>query len=305
VSNLPDFEGLAIFAKVVQTRSFVGAAEELRLSKATVSKAVSRIEKKFGTRLFNRTARRLAVTEAGRQLYDRAAHILLEGEAAESEVIAQSAAPRGHVRLTAPLSFGVLRIAPILPEFLELYPDVTVDLHLSDAHVDLVGEGYDGAIRVTSALPDSSLIARTLAPISRYLVASPSYLAKYGRPSHPLRITEHRCIAYISTPGGSWHFSNAQGETATVRPQGPFRVNNGDALLPALTAGVGLGILPEFIVSEALSDGRLEIVLPEWSTSGGSVHWLTPPGGRRPKRVEVLGDFFQLKLSTRGQSAKR
>ena len=162
MSNLPDFEGLAIFAKVVQTRSFVGAAEELRLSKATVSKAISRLEEKFGTRLFNRTARRLAVTEAGRQLYDRAAHILLEGEAAESEVIAQSVAPRGHVRLTAPLSFGVLRIAPILPEFLELYPEVTVDLHLSDAHVDLVGEGYDAAIRVTSALPDSSLIARTL-----------------------------------------------------------------------------------------------------------------------------------------------
>ena len=90
-----------------------------------------------------------------------------------------------------------------------------------------------------------------------------------------------------------------------MRPQGPFRVNNGDALLPALIAGVGLGILPEFIVSEALGDGRLEIVLPEWSSSGGSVHWLTPPGGRRPKRVEVLGDFFQLKLSTRGQSAKR
>ena len=305
MSNLPDFEGLAIFAKVVQTRSFVGAAEELRLSKATVSKAVSRLEQKFGTRLFNRTARRLAVTEAGRQLYERAAHILLEGETAESEVIAESATPRGHVRLTAPLSFGVFRIAPILPEFLEVYPDVSIDLHLSDAHVDLVGEGYDAAIRVTSALPDSSLIARTLAPVSRYLVASPSYLAKYGRPSHPLRITEHRCIAYIATPGGSWHFSNAKGETATVRPQGPFRVNNGDALLPALTAGVGLGILPEFIVSEALSDGRLEIVLPEWSTRGGSVRWLTPPGGRRPKRVEVLGDFFQRKLSTRGQSAKR
>jgi DNA-binding transcriptional LysR family regulator len=113
VSKLPDLEGLAIFAKVVQTRSFVGAADDLRLSKATVSKAVGRIEKKFGTRLFNRTARRLAMTEAGRQLYERAAHILAEGEAAEDEVIAQSAVPRGRVRLTAPISFGVLHIAPI------------------------------------------------------------------------------------------------------------------------------------------------------------------------------------------------
>jgi DNA-binding transcriptional LysR family regulator len=231
VSKLPDFEGLAIFAKVVQTRSFVGAADELRLSKATVSKAISRIEKKFGTRLFNRTARRLAVTEAGRQLYDRAAHILAEGEAAEDEVIAQSAVPRGRVRLTAPISFGVLHIAPILPEFLTLYPDVTIDLHLSDAHVDLVGEGYDAAIRIAS-LPDSSLIVKTLAPVSRHLVAAPSYLSKYGRPSHPLRLSEHRCIAYISTPGETWHFSNTRGETAAVRPLGPLRVNNGEAMLP-------------------------------------------------------------------------
>jgi DNA-binding transcriptional LysR family regulator len=243
VSKLPDFEGLAIFAKVVQTLSFMGAAAELRLSKATVSKAVSRIEKKFGARLFNRTARRLAVTEAGRQLYDRAAHILAEGEAAENEVIAHSAVPRGQIRLTAPVSFGVVRIAPFLPEFLALYPDVTIDLHLSDSHVDLVGEGYDAAIRIAS-LPDSSLIARTLAPVSRHLVAAPSYLSKYGRPSHPLRLSEHRCIAYISTAGETWHFRNTAGETATVRPAGPLRVNNGDAILPALTAGVGIGILP-------------------------------------------------------------
>jgi DNA-binding transcriptional LysR family regulator len=304
VSKLPDFEGLAIFVKVVQTRSFIGAAAELQLSKATISKAVSRIEKKFGTRLFNRTARRLAVTEAGRQLYDRAAHILAEGEAAENEVIAHSAVPRGPVRLTAPISFGVVNIAPLLPKFLELYPDVTIDLHLSDFHVDLVGEGYDAAIRI-AALPDSSLIARTLAPVSRHLVAAPSYLSKYGRPSHPLRLSEHRCIAYISTPGETWHFSNTAGETATVRPAGPLRVNNGEAMLPALTAGVGIGILPEFILHEALTDGRVEIVLPEWTSSGGSVHWLTPPGGRRPKRVEVLGDFLQRMLSPKRPAAKR
>jgi DNA-binding transcriptional LysR family regulator len=304
VSKLPDFEGLAIFAKVVQTRSFVGAAAELRLSKATVSKAVSRIEKKFGARLFNRTARRLAMTEAGRQLYDRAAHILAEGEAAENEVIAHSAVPRGQIRLTAPVSFGVARIAPFLPEFLALYPDVTIDLHLSDSHVDLVGEGYDAAIRIAS-LPDSSLIARILAPVSRHLVAAPSYLSKYGRPSHPLRLSEHRCIAYVSTAGETWHFRNTAGETATVRPAGPLRVNNGDAILPALTAGVGIGILPEFILHEARTDGRLEIVLPEWTSSGGSVHWLTPPGGRSPKRVEVLGDFLQRMLSPKRPAAKR
>ncbi len=300
--KLPDFEALAIFAKVARTRSFVGAATELRLSKATVSKAISRIERKFGARLLNRSARGLALTEDGRRLYDRAAHILAEGEAAENEGIAHAALPRGHIRLTVPMSYGVLRIAPILPEFLALYPEVTIDLHLSDAYVDLVGEGYDAAIRVAS-LADSSLITRTLAPVSIYLVAAPSYLSKHGRPTHPTRLSEHRCIAYVSTPGETWHFRSAAGETVAVRPYGPLRVNNGDAMLPALTAGIGLGILPDFILRDALMAGLLEIVLPRWTLTGGSVHWLTPPGGRSPKRVEALGDFFQRKLLPRRRKA--
>jgi len=298
VSKLPDLEGLAIFAKVVQMHSFVGAATELRLSKATVSKAVSRIERKLGTRLFNRAARGLALTESGRQLYDRAARILAEGEAAEDDGMAQSAAPRGHVRLTAPMSYGLLHIAPKLPEFLERYPAVTIDLHLSDSHVDLLGEGYDAAIRIAS-LPDSSLIGRSLAPVSRFLVAAPNYLATHGRPTHPLQLSEHRCIAYISTPGETWHFTAAGGEAVVVRPVGPLRVNNGDAILPALIAGLGLGVLPDFLIREPLADGRLEIVMPEWTPRGGSVHWLTPPGGRRPKLLALLSDLFHHKLSQR------
>jgi DNA-binding transcriptional LysR family regulator len=296
--KLPDFEGLAIFAKVVQTRSFVGAAIELRLSKATVSKAVSRVEQKLGTRLFNRAPRRLALTEAGRQLYERAANILAEGEAAEDDGMAQSATPRGHVRLAAPMSYGLLHEAPLRPEFLARYPAVTIDLHLSDEHVDLVGEGYDAAIRIAS-LPDSSLIARTLAPVSRFLVASPNYLATHDRPTHPLQLSQRSCIAYASTPGETWHFTSASAETVVVRPAGPLRVNNGDAMLPALTAGLGLGVLPEFLLREALDDGRLEIVMPEWALRGGSVHWLRPPGGRRPKLLELLSDFFHHKLPPR------
>jgi DNA-binding transcriptional LysR family regulator len=302
MSKLPDLEGLAIFAKVLQMQSFSRAAAELQLSKATVSKAVSRLEARFGVRLFNRTSRRLSLTEAGKQLAERAAHILAEGELAESEGIANAAAPRGHIRLGAPMSFGVLRVAPVLPEFLELYPEVSIDLHLSDAHVDLVGEGFDAAIRI-AALPDSSLMARTLATMPRYLVASPRYLETFGRPNHPLRLTEHRCIGYASTAGDTWHFSHQQGDTATVRPSGPLRVNNGDAMMPLLVEGGGLGILPEFILREALDDGRLEVVLPDWKVSGGAVHWVTPPGGRRPKRVEVLGDFLTEKLS--GRKARR
>ncbi len=198
MSKLPDLEGLAIFAKVAETRSFAGAAAELKLSKATVSKAVSRVERKLKTRLFNRTSRRIALTDAGRQLAGRAAHILAEGEAVEDAALAQATVPRGLVRLAAPMSFGLLHVAPLLPEFLAIYPEVSVDLHLSDAMVDIIGEGFDAAIRI-AVLPDSSLVVRRLSEMPRYLVGSPTYLDKHGRPKHPLHLAQHRCISYSNT----------------------------------------------------------------------------------------------------------
>jgi DNA-binding transcriptional LysR family regulator len=296
MARLPDFEGLAIFAKVVELRSFAGAAAELKLSKATASKAVSRLEARLGARLINRTSRRLALTDTGRQLAARAAHILAEGEATEDAVLAQTTVPRGLVRLAVPMSFGVLHIAPLLPEFLATYPEVSVDLHLSVAMVDLIGEGFDAAIRI-AVLPDSSLVVRRLCEMQRYLVGSPAYLNKHGRPRHPLHLAEHRCIRYGYTMTAEvWRFAKG-GKSATVRPSGPLRVNNGDAMLPALIAGTGLGILPEFILRDALAAGRLERLLPDWSVALGSVYWVTPPGGPRPKRVEVLGDFLVEKLS--------
>jgi DNA-binding transcriptional LysR family regulator len=296
MARLPDFEGLAIFAKVVELRSFAGAAAELKLSKATVSKAVSRIEARLGARLINRTSRRLALTDAGRQLSGRAAHILAEGEAAEDATLAQATVPRGLVRLAAPISFGVLHVAPLLPEFLATYPEVSVDLHLSDAMVDLMGGGFDAAIRI-AALPDSSLVARRLCKMPRYLVGSPTYLDKHGRPKHPPHLAQYRCIEYShTTTPETWRFTK-NGKSATVKPSGPLRVNNGDAMMPALIAGTGLGILPEFILRDALADGRLERLLPDWSIPTGAVYWVTPPGGPRPNRVEVLADFLVERLA--------
>ena len=280
MAKLPDFEALAIFAKVAELRSFAAAATELALSKATVSKAVSRLEERLGARLFNRTSRRLALTDAGQKLAERAARLLLDGEAAESEALAQS-------------------VAPLLPEFLGQYPDVAIDLHLSDAMIDLIGEGFDAGLRIAS-LPDSSLIARRLCAMPRYTVASPAYLKRYGRPTHPMHLAQHKCLgyAYLSTPG-IWHYTNSAGEQASVRPAGPLRVNNGEALMPALLAGLGIADLPDFIVGDAVAAGEVEVILKGWKQTEGAVHLVTPPGGPRPARVEVLADFLATHLAKR------
>jgi DNA-binding transcriptional LysR family regulator len=293
MAQLPDFEGLAIFAKVVELRSFAAAASELALSRATVSKAVSRLEQRLGARLFNRTSRRLALTDAGQKLSERAARLLADGEAAENEALAQSVAPRGLVRLAVPMTFGIRKVAPILPEFLKAYPDVAIDLHLGDAMVDLIGEGFDAGLRIAS-LPDSSLIARRLCAMPRYTVASPEYLKRHGRPTHPMHLAQHKCLgyAYLSTAGGAWHYTNAAGEQASVRPAGPLRVNNGEALMPALLAGLGIADLPDFIVGDAIASGKVEVILKGWKQTEGALHLLMPPGGPRPARVEALADFL-------------
>jgi DNA-binding transcriptional LysR family regulator len=297
MSKLPDLEGLAIFAKVVEARSFSGAADQLGLSKATVSKAVSRVEARLGARLFNRTSRRLALTDAGRQLAERAAMILTAGEEAESEAMSQSASPRGLVRLAVPMSFGLRQIAPLLPDFCAAYPDISLDLHLSDAMVDLIGDGFDAALRI-AAMPDSSLLARRLCAVSRFAVAAPSYLDRRGRPTHPLHLAEHACLgyAYLANPD-SWRFINAAGEEASVRPAGPLRINNGDAMMPALLAGLGIAVLPDFIVSDAIKTGQLEVIMPDWHMAPAGLHLVTPPGGPRPARVEALADFLAKRLS--------
>src|SRR6266566_2663567 len=195
MSKLPDFEGLAMFAKVAEERSFAAAARNMGVSVATVSRAVTRLEERLGGRLFNRTSRRLALTDYGHMLAERATKIYAEAEEAEDFARETSSRPRGLVKLAAPLSFGARWVAPLLPEFFRTYPDISVDLHLTDAHADLIGDGFDAALRV-AILEDSSLVARLVAPVRRFVVASPLYLSRYGRPQHPQDLGAHQCLTY-------------------------------------------------------------------------------------------------------------
>ena len=300
MGRLPDFEGLAIFATVAERRSFAAAATELGLSKATVSKAVARLEARLGARLLNRTSRRLALTDLGAGVARRATALLADAEAAEADAVAQTATPRGVVRLAAPMSFGLRMVAPLLPGFLAQYPDVSVDLHLSDAVVDVIGDGFDVALRI-GVLPDSSLRARRLCTVKRLLVGAPAYFARHGRPIHPGQLADHACFgyAYLATPD-TWRFANAAGETVSVRPAGPIRVNNADALTPALLAGLGLAVQPDFMVADALAAATLETAMPDWSAADSVLHLLTPPGGPRPARVEALVGFLAKALAARG-----
>jgi DNA-binding transcriptional LysR family regulator len=297
MSKLPDLEGLAVFSKVVELRSFAAAAEDLAMSKATVSKAVTRLEERLGARLFNRTSRRLALTDAGQSLVERATRVLAEAVAAEEEASSQSSAPRGVVRMAVPMSLGITTLGPVLPAFFEAYPDVSVDLHLSDATIDLVGMGFDLALRV-AALPDSSLVARRLRAVKRHVVASPDYWNRHGRPSHPAGLADHRGLTYgHQAAPETWRFQNPSGEDASVRPRSVIRANNGDVLVPSLIAGVGVAVLPDFIVGPGLADGRLEEVLTEWTAAPIALHLVMPPGGPRPARVEALASYLAKALS--------
>jgi DNA-binding transcriptional LysR family regulator len=297
MTKFPDFEGLAMFAKVAEEGSFAAAARAMGVSVATVSRGVARLEERLGARLFNRTSRQLALTEFGGTIAEKAGDIYRQAEEAENAAREMSVQPRGLVRLAVPMSFGLRWVAPLLPGFFEAYPEVSIDLHLSDATVDIVAQGFDAALRI-AALPDSSLVAKRLCPVSQLLVASPKYLERHGRPTHPRDLVDRPCLSYAYRARSDvWRFVNDAGEEEPITPVGPLRVTNSDALLPTLLEGLAIAELPEFIAGEYLADGRLESILKDWHLTKGGLYFVTPSARARPAKVTALSDYFAQHLS--------
>ncbi|OZI63213.1 LysR family transcriptional regulator [Bordetella genomosp. 11] len=297
MNKLPDLEGWAIFAKVAETGSFAKAAAEFSLSQATVSKTITRLETRMKTTLFHRTSRSMSLTESGYAALERAARILEEGEAVEAEVTEQSNILHGKIRLTAPMSFGVTHLAPMLPPFMQAHPDVGLEIEFNDKQVDLVSERFDLALRISN-LVDSALLARRLCSVRILLVGAPGYFKRAGRPRHPRDLAQHTALQYMyARSGASWRFRHdTHGEFSQALPV-QLNVNNAEALTPALRAGLGLALQPEFLVWEDLRSGALETAMDDWQVEGIALHIVTPPGRRRPARVQALIDYLAGRLN--------
>jgi DNA-binding transcriptional LysR family regulator len=292
MNKLPDLEAWAMFAKVAEEGSFARAAEALSVSQATVSKAITRLERRMKATLFHRTSRRMSLTDSGLSALERASRILQEGEAVEAELTEQSASLRGPVRMAAPMSFGLSRLAPALPQFMMRHPEVVLDIEFSDELVDLVANRFDLALRI-STLADSSLLSRRLCTMHLLLVGAPAYFERHGRPSHPRDLVNHRALRYVySRSGASWQFRHSRhGEFAQAMPT-PLQVNNAEGLAPALRAGLGLALQPEFLAWQDLQSGALETVMDDWQVEPIALHIVTPPGRTRPARVQALMNYL-------------
>lgn len=282
-----DIVDVLSFVRVAETGSFARAAERMGLSKPVLSRRVARLEDQLGARLLTRTARGAQPTEIGQAYYARAANILAELDAAE-EVVAEAVTQiAGPIRLTAPLSFGVTHLAPALADFARDHPRVELDVEFEDRTVDLAGGGYDLAVRI-GRLQDSSLIARRIAPVRKHVIGSPAYFEAHGRPERPADLSGHKILLYAHE---QWRFQvNGRWENVRVTPV--MRSNNGDMLLAAAEAGLGLAMMPSFIAAPALERRAVEPVLLDYPTEEGALHAVMPPGRAVTARVRALVEFL-------------
>lgn len=283
---------MAVFVHVVDGGGFSAAARTLRLTPSAVSKLISRLEDRLGARLLNRTTRSISLTEEGRAYYERAVTILEEIDAAELAVRELHAEPRGVLKINSSTAFGRYALVPYIHEFLDKYPELSVQCILSDSMVDLVGEGVDVGLRI-GTLTDSSLIARRLVPVKRVVAGSPDYFARKGVPQVPEDLKNHNCLRIsFETSINRWEFQGPDGPRL-MAVTGSLEVNDASLLYDAALAGVGLIRAAEFLVWEALRDGRLVAVLQDYETEEGrSVFAVYPPGRHQAPKVRAFIDWL-------------
>ncbi len=280
------------FVQVVDHGGFTEAARKLGMSKSAVSKHVSALEARLAVRLLNRTTRRVSPTEVGLAYYDRARSVLEEASEADQMVTAMQSTPKGALKVSAPISFGVSHIAPAVAAFLCAYPQVDMAMVLEDRFVELIAEGYDAAIRI-GTLADSSLVARKIAETRSVMVASPGYLEASGVPRTIDDLGDHQLLHYsILSTGNFWRLRGPSGEERLIRVGGRLTINNGEALIRAAEAGLGIAQAPSFMVAPAIASGRLVEVLEDRPVDLLGVHVVYPPGRFPQPKLRAFVDFM-------------
>jgi DNA-binding transcriptional LysR family regulator len=286
-----NLNGMAVFARVVEAKSFSGAAATLSLSKSAVSKQISQLEDRLGARLLDRTTRRVALTEVGRVFYDHAARMLQEAESAEAAVASLHELPRGVLRISLPMSFGLTHVAPLLPEFLTRCPELRMEMTYSDRYVDLLEEGFDLALRI-ARLTDSSLVARRIAPNRLVICASPEYLKRMGEPKSAADLAAHSCLSYSYAPDPDQWTLSIDGRLEDVKIGGRLRANNGDALRMAALGHQGLVMLPSFMVGDDLRAGRLVEAMRGMTPPDSAIYAVYPSRRYLTPKVRAFIDFL-------------
>jgi DNA-binding transcriptional LysR family regulator len=286
-----DLKDVLVFVQIVRSGSLTAAARELGMQKSSVSRKLAELEESVGARLLQRTTRALNLTDEGRVFYDHGLRAMAELEEAQAAVSGMRAAPRGLLRVTAPLAFGYL--GSVVGAFLARYPEVQVELVCTDRVVDLVEEGFDLAIRA-GTLPDTSLIVRKLGTLPRYLVASPDYLKRHAKPKKPDDLAAHTCLTFVSSHP-LWRLS-AEGRTAEVRVDGKLAANDYDLIRQAAIAGAGIALIPDLGCIDAIEAGTLVRVLPEWTSEETPVQALYPSTRHLPAKVKAFVEFLKKQM---------
>jgi len=284
-------DGLKTVVAVVETSSFTAASERLGISKALVSKYVGEVENKLDIRLFNRTTRKLALTDAGRRYYQQSVTLLEQYTALVDNVTGEQTKPRGLLRVSAPVTFGEMQLSPLLPKFLDLYPDLKIELVLTNSAIDMLEEGIDVRLRI-GGVDDSTMIARHLKTFPLILCASPSYIQRHGLAKTPQQVAEHTCIIDSNFRiGKQWPIISPQGEADTIDVQSVVAANSPQAVREIAIAGGGIAMIPAFIIEDALRDGRLIAILPEYTTLEFGLFAIYPHRKYVAKKVRCFIDF--------------